>query len=165
MNLIDFHEIVNYRITEGAEFQWSCFGRNAFCLDSEIAGQCNVSVIFDTLTQEVYETTAYDYVRSRAYRWQNPKFREAYNAEATSRKVDGDQAWDNVKFIDLDVAKDFIEKATAIFDGDEYDTRVQIELEVDTDVLFRVMKEAHERDITTNELVNRVLRSAIGDNQ
>lgn len=161
MNIIDFHKITSYRITDGAEFLWSCYGPSAFFLNAEIADECTISAVFSTDTQRVFEMTAYDYINSRAYRWQDPDFRGPYRDEAGSRGVDADQAWDDVKFIDLDIDSDFIEKATAIFNGEEYDTRVQVDLEVDDDLLFRVMRLAHEKDITTNELVNQILKSAI----
>ena len=34
MNLKDFMEVIDYKITEGSEYQWSCFGNNAYTLDS-----------------------------------------------------------------------------------------------------------------------------------
>jgi len=161
MKLFDFHQITGYRISDGTEFLWGCYGLNAFMLSAEVVGSSSISVVFSTATQQVFEMSAYDYANSRAYRWQHPDYCSAYQDEARSRNVAANQAWDDVDFIDLDIEADFIEKATAIAEGREYDTRVQVSLDIDDALLFKVMQLAHERDITTNELVNQILKSAI----
>lgn len=163
MKLKQFFEAVNYRITEGSEFCWQCFGPNAYRLDSwngDTDGY-TVSITFDTVSQVIYQAEAYDYAANRAYRWQNPEFIEAHVAEATKREVDPDEALDGVKFIDLEVEEDFLEKAKAIAAGEEYDTRVQVELILEDDVMFAAMKLAHEQDVTFNELVEHILEQKI----
>ena len=71
------------------------------------------------------------------------------------------QAWDDTNWIDLDVDDDFIQKALAIKAGEEYDTRISVPLELDDDIMFDLMKLAHERDVTFNKLVEDILREAI----
>lgn len=159
----DFMETVEYRITEGDSYGWQCFGSDSYRLDSwngDHDGH-SVSMVFDTRTQTVYQMSAYDYANERAYRWTNPDFRSAHDAEAGSRGVDGDQAWDDVNYVDLDVAEDMLEKARAIVAGEEYDTRVQVPVEFTDQEMLSYMKLAHELDITFNELVERALRAAI----
>ena len=160
MNLKDFMEITSYRVTEGSDYLWSCYGDRAYSLDSQSMDEYSVSVVFDTKTQVVYEICAYDYQLNRAYRWMNPQFKEFHQREADERGVDADQAWDDVMFIDLDVEADFIEKATAIVNGVDYDTRVQIEVEFTDEELLAYMKLAHQMDITFNELVEQALSHA-----
>jgi hypothetical protein len=45
--------------------------------------------------------------------------------------------------------------------GEDYDTRVSVPLTVPDDVLFELMKRAHEQDVTLNQLVEEVLWTAI----
>lgn len=163
MQLKDFMEAVNYRITEGSEFCWSCFGPNAYRLDSWNGDQdgYTISIVFDTVTQSVYCVEAWDYLNNRAYRWMNPVNKEAHDTEAINRNIDPKNAWDEVNFVDLEVEADFWEKTRAIVAGEEYDTRVQVEVEFDDEVLFGVMKMAHDRDITFNQLVEEVLRTEV----
>lgn len=163
INLKDFMEVVDYKITEGSEYCWDCFGSHAYRLDSwnqEQEGH-TVSIVFDTRTHVVYEANAYDYRHNRAYRLINPEYKKAHDAEAASRGVEIDQAWDDVNYVDLDVDQDFLEKARAIVAEEDYDTRVQIEVEFDDDELLTYMKIAHDRDITFNQLVELALREAI----
>ena len=163
INLKDFMEAVDYKITEGSEYCWQCFGPNAYRLDSwnqEQEGH-TISIVFDTRTQEVYEATVYDYQRNRAYRLINPDFKSAHDAEATDRDVDFNQAWDDVDYIDLDVDDDFTQKGLAIRDSEDYDTRVQVQVEFSDDELLAYMKIAHDRDITFNKLVEIALQDAI----
>jgi hypothetical protein len=63
--------------------------------------------------------------------------------------------------VDLEVDLDWLEKAEAIVDGVVYDDRVQIELNLDEDLLFDLMKLAHKQDTTLNQLVEKILREHI----
>ncbi len=166
LTLKDFMEIVDYRITEGSKFGWQCFGAEAHRLDSwsgrdHGSDQWTVSVVFDRHTQTVYQFEVHDYDSERSYRWTHPEFVKSYRDEAQRREVDGDQAWDHVKFVDLETREDMLEKAKAIVSGKDYDTRVSIPVNIPDDVLFTLMKSAHERDITLNQLFEEIMTDAI----
>ena len=159
----EWMELVDYKITEGSEFGWKCYGHDAYMLDSWNGEQDGHSftVIFDTKTQVVYEVQAHDYVHNRAYRMINPDFQKKAKKEARKRDVKKDMAWDDVNYVDLEVDDDFIQKCLSIREGEDYDTRVQVPLDLDDDLLFDLMKMAHERDITLNQMVEVVLRQVI----
>jgi hypothetical protein len=159
----EWMELVNYRITEGSEFQWQCYGPTAYQLDSwngDHDGH-SLSIIFDTRDQTVYEVQAHDYLHQRAYRIVNPDFQKKMKKESKRRSVDRNQAWDEVNYVDLDVDDDFIQKCLAITAGEDYDTRVQVEVDFSDEDLLQYMKLAHSLDLTFNELVERALREAI----
>ena len=160
----EWMELVNYRITEGSDYGWQCYGSNVYQLDSwngHHEGH-SFSIIFDTKDQTVYEVQAHDYVHNRAYRMINEDFAKKMRKEAKRRNVDRDEAWDDVDYVDLDVDDDFIQKSLALREGEDYDTRVQVPLDLDEDTIHQMMRMAHERDITLNELVEQALRHAIG---
>ena len=161
----EWMEIVDCKITEGSDYGWQCYGPNAYRLDSwnniHGKGGYSFSIVFSTKSQKVYEVSVYDYTNDRAYRMINPKFQKKHDAEAVTRNVDPNEAWDDVSYIDLSVDDDFIQKCLAIRDGDEYDTRVQVEVDFSDDDLLQYMKLAHERDMTFNEFVEEALRHAI----
>lgn len=164
MNLLEqWMKACDYRITEGSEYTWDCYGHEAYCLDSWNGDQNghSFSVIFDKQNQVVYELQAHDYERNRAYRWFNPEFREACFNDAKQRGVNFKEAWDDLEYVELEVLEDFFDKMTAIYQGNEYDVRVQVPLDLDDDLLFDLMKMAHERDITLNQMVEEVLKLAI----
>lgn len=163
ITLKDFFETTNYRISEGSDYGWECYGPNAYRLDAWNGDQNghSHSVVFDTKTQEVYEVTTYDYRNNNAYRLINPEFVKKHNKEAKRRMVSDKEAWDDVDYVDLETEEDFLEKARAIEDGEYYDTRVQVPLNFTDDELFTYMKLAHERDMTLNQFVEYVLREAI----
>lgn len=164
MNLMqEFMECVNYRVSEGSDFTWDCWGPHAYRLDSWNGDHDGhtITIVFDTQDQVTYSLEAFDYARNRAYRWMAPAAREAYIEEASRRNIDHKEAWDDVDFVDIDSLEDFWEKAHAIVAGEDYDTRVQVPLELPDDQLFELMKLAHEQDITLNQLVEQVLRDAI----
>lgn len=147
-----------YQITGGAEYQWKCFGPNARYLDFETnPNEVSFSLLFDCVTQEVYEATVCDYSKNNCYRIINPDYKDDYIYEAESRNVDHSQAYDDTLYIDLDVDEDFIEKATAILNGQPYDERVIISFDLPNDIAFILMMKAHEEDITFNQLIENIL--------
>ena len=163
MQIKDFMEVTGYRITEGSDFCWSCFGPSAYQLDSWNGEQdgYSVSIVFDRETQVVYQAHLYDYLHDRSYRWQNPVYSSDYEYEAKERGINPKEAYDDVNFVDLDVEADFLEKARAVVAGEDYDTRVQIEVEFDDDLMLAAMRMAHELDITFNQLVEKILGEKI----
>jgi hypothetical protein len=160
ISLKQFMETVNYRITEGSDYGWQCYGHDAYMLDSWNGEQDghSLTIIFDTKTQEVYEIQAHDYVHNRAYRLINSDYAKKNKKEAKKRNVSRKEAWDDVDYVDLETDEDFLEKAQAIVNGTDYDTRVQVPLELDDDTMFQMMRMAHERDLTLNEFVEDLLR-------
>jgi hypothetical protein len=159
----EWMELVGYRITEGSDYGWQCYGPNVYQLDSWNGEQDghSFSIIFDTRDQTVYEVQAHDYVHNRAYRMINEDYAKKMKKEAKRRDVDRDQAWDDVNYIDLEVDDDFIQKCLAIREGRDYDTRVSVPLTLGDDEMFELMKMANEQDITLNELVEQLLRRVI----
>jgi len=159
----EWMELVDYRITEGCDYGWQCYGPTAYQLDSwngEFDGH-SFTIIFDTNDQTVYEVQAHDYVHQRAYRMINEDYAKKMKKEAKKRDVDRDQAWDDVNYVDLEVDDDFIQKSLAIREGEDYDTRVSVPLTLGDDEMFELMKMAHEQDITLNALVEQLLRRVI----
>jgi hypothetical protein len=163
----EWMELTDCKITEGSDYGWSCYGPNAYTLDSwngvHGAGGYSFSIVFSTKTQKVYEVSMCDYTNTRAYRMINPKNIEKHRKEAELRNVNLNEAWDEVDYVDLDVDDDFIQKALAIRAGEDYDTRVQVPVDFSDEDLLQYMKLAHERDITFNELVEEALRHAISE--
>ena len=69
ITLKEFMEVVDYRITEGSNYMWDCYGPNSYSLDSwngEQEGH-SFTIIFDTKTQVVYEVQSHDYRTQRAF--------------------------------------------------------------------------------------------------
>jgi hypothetical protein len=163
ITLKEWMEIADYKITEGCDYGWQCYGPNAYQLDSWNGEQDGHSfcIIFDTRDQTVYEVQAHDYVHNRAYRMINTDFQKKVKKESRKRDIDKDNAWDDVAYVDLEVDDDFIQKCLAIKDGEDYDTRIEVPVDFSDEELLQYMKMAHDLDITFNELVERALREAI----
>jgi hypothetical protein len=161
----EWMELVDYKITEGSDYGWGCYGPNAYTLDSwngvHGTGGYSFSIVFSTKTQKVYEVSVCDYTNSRAYRMINPKNQEKHRKEALARNVNLNEAWDECDYVDLDVDDDFIQKCLSIRAGETYDSRVQVEVNFSDEELLTYMKIAHDRDITFNQLVEIALQDAI----
>jgi hypothetical protein len=159
----EWMELVDYKITEGSDYGWSCYGPNAYCLDSwngvHGKGGYSFSIIFSTKTQKVYEVTVSDYTNNRAYRMIAENKRKKHKEESFLRNVDLNEAWDSVEYTDLEVLEDFMEKSRAIKESKDYDTSIVIPLDLPDDLLMLAFKAAHEENITFNAWMNQMLRN------
>ena len=156
----DFMETVSYRITDGSEYQWACYGKNARTMDywnQKHNDGVSVGIVFDTITQTVYQMEAWDYANRREYRWIHPDYIDAFAAEAKQRNVDFEESIDGNTYIDLDVPEDMLEKATAIANGEEYDDRIQVPLLFNDSEMLQLMTYAHEADMSLNQFVEYIL--------
>jgi len=154
-------EIADYRITESSNYLWHCYGTDAHILTSwngiHGRGGYSADITFDTKTQMVYEVAVYDFTNDRAYRMINPLYAEAHAQESGARGIDMNTAWDGVEYTELDVEEDFVEKATAIVNGRDYDTRVMISLELDSELEIEIYRRAHQLDMTVNDYIQMAL--------
>jgi len=167
LTIKEWMELVDYKITEGSDYGWGCYGPNSFQLDSwngvHGKGGYSFSIVFSTKTQKVYEVSMSDYTNDRAYRMIVENKREKHSEEAFLRNVDLNEAWDGVKYTELEVDEDFFRKAQAIRAGEDYDTRVSISVDFSDDELLKYMKLAHERDMKFNDFIEEALVMAIED--
>lgn len=165
MKLKDFMELVNYQITDSSKFEWNCYGPNAVSFDYwngiHGSGGRSIQVVFDSVTSQVYEMQAWDYKADREYRWINPMYIDSVKEESVERGVSFESSFDGRSFIDLDLEQDILEKASAIYAGREYDTRIMISVELSDQELFAAMRSAHEQDITLNDYIERVLQQEV----
>jgi len=156
ISLKEWLDLADYRITEGSDYNF--FSEHAYSLSSwngEHDGY-SLEIIFDQQTQIVYAVEACDYKHNRAYRLINADYAD----------LDYDKnAWDDIKWVDLDVNNDFIEKALAIKSGEDYDTRVTIELDLPHDLLHELMLKAHEADMTLNDFFLKLLQTAMDNRE
>jgi hypothetical protein len=161
----EWMELVDYKITEGSEYGWDCYGPYSHTLDSwngvHGIGGYSFSITFSTKSQKVYEVQMHDYTNDRAYRMINPKFQKKHEKEALARDVNLNEAWDDVNYVDLDVVEDFMEKAQAIRAGKDYSTDVTVPLDLPDDLLMFAFKSAHAENITFNDWMNKMLRNFI----
>lgn len=160
MHLSKINEALQHKITGGSEYGWNCWP-DARWLDYETE-HAHASVVFNSKTQEIYSAEVNDKAdKHKPYRWLNPAYSEAMYREARQRRVEADRAWDQTMWYDLEVEDDWLEKASCIMRGEEFDTRVQIPLNLEKDELYKLMEMAHERDITLNKMVEIILEEMI----
>ena len=169
INMKQWMELVNYRITEGSDYCWSCFGDNAYTLDAwdgDNANGWSVSIVFDTRTRgvdnaEIYQVEVHDYKRSNAYRFTNPDYRKAHDDEAKARGAVKYDEFEDYTITDLEVEDDWESKAFSIVNYADYDTGILVPLDFTDEELLPIFKAAHEADMTFNDYVCMALRKQI----
>ena len=163
----EWMELADYRITEGGDFGWQCYGPNAYQLSSwnglHDKGGWSFNIVFSTKTQKVYEVTVCDYTRNRAYRMIAENKREKHIKESKARDVNLNEAWDDVEYVDLEVVDDFIQKCLAIKAGEDYSTDISIPLDLPDDLLMFAFKTAHAENMTFNDWMNKMLKAFIDE--
>jgi hypothetical protein len=155
VTLEQWMKVINYRISDGS--CWNGYSPNAYSLSAwnEIHGKggWSFNIVFDTVTQKVFEVDVSDYTNNRAYR--------IINSEFKSLSDDYKKAWDDVDYIDLETDEDWMNKASSIVLGKNYDTRISIPLDLSEDKLLELFKAAHDCDMTFNQFVEQVLKEFI----
>jgi len=162
MKLKDFFDVTGNIINDGSKYEWNCFGEHVHVLaywDNDYDG-VSAECVYDTRTANIYKISVEDYSKSIAYRWIHPDYLDAYKDEVKSRKVN-DVAWDDVPYIDLEVESDILEKASAILRYEDYDSRIQVTLDLPDDLMFELMVKAHEHDMTLNRYIEMILQEVI----
>jgi hypothetical protein len=160
MHLSKVNEALEHKIVGGSEHLWNCWP-NARFLDYE-SDYAHASVVFNSHTQEVYSAEINDKLDEvKPYRWLNPEYKEDYLAEANERGIDPNQAWDETTWYDLETREDWLEKASAIMRGEDFDTRVEVPLDLDDDTMMRLFMLAHKNDVTLNKMVEIILQEQI----
>ena len=165
ITLKEYLEAIDFKITGGSDFGWKCYGDNACYLDSQDSegsdGTYSIHCIFDSVDQTVYSLELWDYINNREYRWINPAYIKKHMKACAKHDVDVYESSDGRNFIDLDLASDILEKISKVIAGEEYDERVQVQVDMSEEDMLQYMKLAHQLDITFNELVEQALREAI----
>jgi hypothetical protein len=162
INMKEWMELVDYKITESGDYGWSCYGPNAYSLSSwngvHGAGGYSFDIVFSTRTQKVYEVSVCDYTNNRAYRMIAENKREKHRKEAQARDINLNEAWDDVDYVDLEVDDDFIQKCLSIKAGEDYSTDISVPIDLPDDLLLEAAMNAHRQNITLNEYINNALR-------
>ena len=157
-------ECINYRVSEGTKYTWACFP-NAYILDYWNGSTVSSSAIFNPDTKTVFCVEVFDYTNNRAYRFFNDDSATVY-AKFVKDNEKIDCAWcedvdghedKQIKFIDLEVAGDFIEKCMAIIAGKEYDARILVPLILDKQTLEQLIAHAELNNVSLDSLVNSIM--------
>ena len=165
MQLSEINNTFQHRITDGSDYLWDCYGSNTRSIDYTSKYACGY-VVFDTETQTVYEVSVSPVaaawaIEPKPYRYIDPEHRMSYETEAKDRNVDPNVAWDDTNWVDLETEEDFIDKASKMFVGETFDTRIVVPLDLDNETIIQLSMEAHKRDITLNQMVEELLRELI----
>jgi hypothetical protein len=97
---------LNWQIHGGGKHLWQCYGDSSRYLDFEDDDTLwHVSVIFDIKTKKVFEVTGtgtlFTICNASPWRWIDPDYRYAHNAECANRNILSSHAWDDIDWVDL----------------------------------------------------------------
>jgi hypothetical protein len=155
----EFMEVIEYKINDGSEYQWHCYGHNAYHIGHDnIKTGVSINIVFDTVDQTVYEMQAWDGANGREYRWINPAYATAHDNECLERHVSLHTSCDERNFINLEAEEDILEKAAAIFKGIDYDDRIIVKLNLTEEEECSLMRMAHDKDMSLNKFVEYILK-------
>ncbi len=158
-----FLTATDHEITDGSVYEWSSYGPRARFINCDNA-LASAHIVFDTVTQDVYEIGVQTTDGQTNYRWMNPLYLDAYKAEAKKRGVEWNSPAsieENVRWMDTDTIEDICEKVHAIRNGIPYNPDVIMTLHLDREVICDMALMAHERGLTLNEFIVVALKYEI----
>jgi hypothetical protein len=161
MNIKELLERVNYQFGSGGKFQWDCYGPDAFFIDFQTVDftPCGGAII--NSTGRVFEAHIEVPGEPICYKWVDPVFVQPYVEEAKRRNIDPNNAWDDVRYTDLDLEEDFLEKFDAIIHNRDFDRRILVPMDLSKEQLHQLFTLAHEADMSLNDFVAFILRRKI----
>lgn len=149
--LHNFLNVIGYEIHDKFLVEKSVFG-DVVCEITYSNEDCHLTCQFDVITQEVFDITAEDFLGKRYYRWTAEEFKETKQEKS---------AWTGAEFYELELAEDILNKAEAIVDGRDYDTRVIVPFDITDEQFAEYALAAHKLDVTFNKFVEMAIRAAI----
>lgn len=152
---------VNYKIHEGYEYLWKCFGDNVYSLEYFEEDIFSCSCVFDTKTSNVYVLEFWNYKTGQCFRWIDSSKEQDYINECNKRNLKFEEAIDGKNFVQCNSNSIL----NLISDSVGVDKKENIEINLTEKETFELMKRAHELDITFNELVEDILWEAIEKNE
>lgn len=147
----------NFAITGGARYLWKSFGPNARFLDFDKDNRVSLGLVFDTQTQDLYQGSLF--VGDKAYIWTNPAYINAYKEECYDRGIDPRVALDDIRYIECNVAEDFIEKITEAFTNGVCSPYVKLNVDFSPEVQAFIDGQPEEFDL--DAFVNDALRREV----
>lgn len=136
-------ETVDYQITSGSEFLWSCFPESWMMDFRSKSGAEGSIVVGGAVT---YQVTIYDNETDDKFVWTHPAHRDAYFAEGQERSIDL-----SVEQV-VESFDDIIQKIRPSTD---------LEFELDNETFQYIAMSAHNADMTLNQFIKEILAQAI----
>jgi hypothetical protein len=119
ITLKDFLVAIDYRLADGYEFLWECYGSYAYGLNWEKPDfSASACVIYDIRTQRVYEMSVWDCADehdAKVLRWIDPEYLGRHKKESRERGIKFKIAIDKIEFEETTPAKliNFLKKLHA----------------------------------------------------
>lgn len=136
ITLEQFIRAIDFKISSGEEYTWTCYGPDARWLES-YNENCSMSAIFDGKTRVVYEAHAVDHHDNTAYRVLNAEYQQKMFDESVKNNVDHRQVYDDVQYVDVDDTT-FLQKIRDILNRDVKDVTLG-------DYIERIKKEEEKK--------------------
>ena len=149
-----------FKIVGGAPFGWQNFGSNARTLEFSKTGDgydC-ASVVFDTVTQEVYEITFNpEFDASKNYRWINPTYLDEYKKECLKKGVTFEIFGDSDRWIDCELSEDIVDKISTYFSTGTFDERIMVSLDLSDEAVVALNTLAAAKGVSIDIVAEEIL--------
>lgn len=163
-----FSEIIQaaqYKIVEGSDYQWQCYGKNARMLDfTSDGGDSGVNCIFDSVDQTIYEVCVYP-KKGECYRWVNPEYLSALKKEYKKRELDFNMATESEKWIVLENKEDVLRKTSQVINTGQCDDDITIIVDLPKEELYQLCLKAHKENMTLNDYLIKTALDEISEDK
>lgn len=132
MRIEDMLPLIDYKISEGTDYLWPCFGENCRQLHFlDVQGRDFGELVHNRAGDILFIAFTYiDNSKYTAYHWVDPAYREAYSKECETRHIDTNR-YDSANLsIELEVEQDALSKISAIYRLEPFDKRILISVDL-----------------------------------
>ncbi len=147
-------------ISGGAPFLWGCYGDYTHHIDFESDEGVPCSIVFNRLTNRVFEVSCDKPDGSGAWRWIDPQFRDAHAEEVRRRAIEDATYEYGPQFDEVGTEKEMLDLITLAFEGCQYEDNI-ININASDETMAQVQAKADERGMTAQEFILETLLDQI----
>lgn len=163
MKLEQILPLIEYKISEGTDYLWPCFGEQCWQLSFlDVEGRELGQLVHNRSGEVLFIAFTYvDNSKYTAYHWVEPECKEAYLKECAKREVDINRYDSDNLSIELELQEDVFQKLAAIYKMEIFDKRILVSMELPEKTLESLNLMAQENNRTLDDEVNHLLSEYI----
>ncbi len=143
-------------ITGGSQFLWSCYGDYTHHIEFESDNGTPCNIVFNRLTNRVFEVCCDKPDGSGAWRWIDPQFKDAHTEEVKRRAIEDSTYECGPEFDEISSEKEILDLITLAFEDCEYEENI-ININASDETMAQIQAKADARGMTTQEFILETL--------
>lgn len=143
-------------------FAMNCFGPAVYYSSEDLADY-SIHACLSKSLDRVFIAEICDYRNNRAYVILDRDWKQAYINESERVGVKWDDAFEGVKFVELETDDDFMKKAQAIVAGKPYSKKVDTVFSINAGLKSAIQQKANAAGSTVDLYIENIIKDALAN--